>query len=113
MTGISWTDETWNPVRGCSRVSEGCRHCYAEVMAARIVRMGKGKPTAYDGLVKTVNGEPRWTGKVAFDVDKLSAPLRWRKSGSAASRSARARAASPAASSNCPTSTAYSTPHSL
>ena len=41
-TPIGWTDETWNPVRGCSRVSEGCRHCYAEQQAARIVRMGRG-----------------------------------------------------------------------
>src|SRR6201992_147097 len=107
-TGISWTDATWNPARGCSRVSEGCRHCYAEQQAARIVRMGKGKPTAYDGLVRLAKipsssaaptsdaenpawidlgggrafafgAEPRWTGKVAFDAKKLALPLRWRK----------------------------------
>lgn len=71
-TAISWTDATWNPVRGCSRVSEGCRHCYAEQQAARIVRMGKGKPTPYDGLVRLAKipaessprtfeaGEPAW-----------------------------------------------------
>jgi hypothetical protein len=29
-TGIEWTDATWNPIRGCSRVSEGCRHCMDE-----------------------------------------------------------------------------------
>lgn len=78
-TGISWTDATWNPTRGCSRVSEGCRNCYAEVQAARIVRMGKGKPTAYDGLVKLVGGEPRWTGDVRLVPDQLSWPLRKRK----------------------------------
>jgi protein gp37 len=77
-TSIGWTDETWNPVRGCSRVSEGCRHCYAEVQAERIVRMGKGKPTPYDGLVKLVNGEPRWTGEIAIDARRLAAPLHWR-----------------------------------
>jgi protein gp37 len=37
-TGIEWTDATWNPVRGCSRISEGCRHCYAERVAARFSR---------------------------------------------------------------------------
>lgn len=100
MTGISWTDVTWNPVRGCSRVSEGCRHCYAEVQAARIVRMGKGNPTPYDGLVrvsektrvhridradgsidlkKTTETSARWTGKVTFDAFKLAEPLRWKK----------------------------------
>lgn len=31
-TSIEWTDATWNPTRGCSRVSEGCRNCYAEIM---------------------------------------------------------------------------------
>ena len=36
MSDIEWTDETWNPVIGCTRVSEGCRHCYAERMAARL-----------------------------------------------------------------------------
>lgn len=34
-TKISWTNLTWNPVHGCSRVSEGCRHCYAEVLSLR------------------------------------------------------------------------------
>lgn len=77
-TGISWTDATWNPVRGCSRVSEGCRNCYAEFQAARIVRMGRGKPTPYDGLVRFAVA-PRWTGQVVFDPAKLAEPLRWRK----------------------------------
>lgn len=80
-TGIEWTDETWNPIRGCTRVSEGCRHCYAEQQAARIVRMGDGKPTPYDGLVKLVgpDKEPRWTGVVSFVPDVLSVPLRRKK----------------------------------
>ena len=37
---IEWTQFTWNPVTGCSRVSEGCRHCYAERMAVRLYAMG-------------------------------------------------------------------------
>lgn len=39
---IEWTDATWNPVRGCSRVSEGCRNCYAERMAGRIGKKAAG-----------------------------------------------------------------------
>jgi len=79
-TGISWCDASWNPIRGCSRVSDGCTRCYAEQQAARIVRMGKGKPTAYDGLVKlTKAGEPRWTGEVRLVPEMLSWPLRKRK----------------------------------
>jgi protein gp37 len=34
-TAIEWTDATWNPVTGCSHVSEGCRHCYAEALSLR------------------------------------------------------------------------------
>lgn len=69
--GIAWTDETWNPVRGCSRVSEGCRNCYAEDMAARF--SGAGQP--YEG---TVNQETkRWNGNVRLVPEKLADPLRW------------------------------------
>ncbi|MGN6106658.1 MAG: DUF5131 family protein [Kofleriaceae bacterium] len=78
-TGISWTDVTWNLIRGCLRVSEGCRNCYAERQAARIVRMAKGKPSAYDGLVRLVGGKPRWTGEVRFVPEMLALPLKWRK----------------------------------
>lgn len=58
-TNIEWTDSTWNPLRGCSRVSEGCRNCYAEKVAARF--SGEGQP--YEGLARrTASGEARWTG---------------------------------------------------
>lgn len=75
-TGIQWTDATWNPIRGCSRVSEGCRNCYAEVVAARF--SGPGQP--YEGLARrTSNGGARWTGKIMFVEKHLDDPLRWRK----------------------------------
>ena len=40
QTGIEWTEATWNPVTGCSKVSPGCTHCYAERMAHRLQAMG-------------------------------------------------------------------------
>lgn len=40
-TTIAWTERTWNPVTGCSKISEGCRHCYAEIMANRLQGMGQ------------------------------------------------------------------------
>ncbi|MDP2885896.1 MAG: DUF5131 family protein, partial [Ignavibacteria bacterium] len=40
MTSIEWTEATWNPVTGCSKISPGCKHCYAERMAARLQAMG-------------------------------------------------------------------------
>lgn len=76
MTKIEWTDETWNPLRGCSRVSEGCRNCYAEKVAFRF--SGPGMP--YEGLAaRHPSGEGRWTGKVRLVESALDKPLRWRK----------------------------------
>ncbi len=37
---IEWTEHTWNPVTGCTKVSPGCKHCYAEVLARRLKAMG-------------------------------------------------------------------------
>ncbi|MCG3132648.1 MAG: hypothetical protein FLDDKLPJ_03511 [Phycisphaerae bacterium] len=57
LSSIEWTEFTWNPVTGCSKVSEGCRHCYAERMAKRLRAMGNGRyengfeVTLHDDLV--------------------------------------------------------------
>jgi protein gp37 len=63
---IEWTDATWNPVRGCTKISPGCKHCYAETLAERF----RGVP-----------GHPYEQG---FDLrlvpEKLAEPLRWSKS---------------------------------
>jgi protein gp37 len=72
-SGIAWTEQTWNPVRGCSRVSEGCRNCYAERVAARF--SGPGLP--YFGLAKMTAAGARWTGKVQLVPEHLRDPLRW------------------------------------
>jgi protein gp37 len=42
-SAIEWTDATWNPVRGCTKISDGCKHCYAETFAERF-RGVKGHP---------------------------------------------------------------------
>jgi protein gp37 len=76
-TSIEWVcapgykPETWNPVRGCSRVSEGCRNCYAERQA---VRFPWGEPYARSTLAG-----PRWTGRVELVSHKLDEPLHWRE----------------------------------
>lgn len=72
-TGIEWTDATWNPIRGCSRVSEGCRNCYAERQAIRQSRPGH----AYHGLVRSTKSGPRWTGVVRLIEEHLYDPLGW------------------------------------
>lgn len=70
-----WTDETWNPVRGCSLVSAGCTHCYAMRQAWRF--NGEGQP--YEGLTKKAARGPVWTGEARFIPEQLEKPLRWRK----------------------------------
>jgi len=72
---IEWTDATWNPLRGCSKVSEGCRNCYAARVAARF--SGEGQP--YEGLAEMTPHGPRWTGKVQYVMNALNQPLKWRK----------------------------------
>jgi protein gp37 len=72
-SSIQWTDATWNPIRGCSKVSEGCRYCYAMGVAARFA--GPGLP--YEGLGKMTSAGPAWTGKVRTVPAHLDDPLRW------------------------------------
>jgi protein gp37 len=63
-SGIEWTDATWNPVTGCTKVSPGCKHCYAERLAHRLRAMGN----------------PRYAHGFALTLqpDQLALPLRWR-----------------------------------
>ena len=67
-TGIQWTDETWNPVTGCSKVSPGCAHCYAETLA--LTRLA-GKP-GYPGLPWTPENA---AANVVLRPDRLTIPL--------------------------------------
>lgn len=77
-TTIEWTNKTWNPTRGCSRVSEGCRFCYAERQAARNLP-GLNSPTTGKPFAIMTDSGPRWTGKVELIESKLYEPLHWRK----------------------------------
>lgn len=70
-TNISWTDRTWNPLRGCSKVSAGCRNCYAENMANRF--SGPGQP--YEGTIT----DGRWNGKIRLVPEVLNQPIRWQR----------------------------------
>ena len=89
-THIQWTDATWNPVTGCTRVSEGCRHCYAErLTATRLAHQPKYAGLAVmhgaahkvrEGIHEPASGgEARWTGEIRLHPDVLDQPLKWRK----------------------------------
>lgn len=75
-TTIEWTDRTWNPLRGCTRVSEGCRHCYAERVAWRF---GSKPGRPYFGLVQMTSQGTKWTGRVQVIPEMLEDPLHWRE----------------------------------
>lgn len=72
---IEWTDATWNPVRGCTKVSPGCKHCYAETFAERF-RGVKGHPFEFGfdlRLVPEKLGEPiRWSTPRKIFVNSMS-----------------------------------------
>ena len=73
---IEWTEATWNPLRGCSRVSEGCRFCYAERVAHRF--SGPGQP--YEGLTtRGEEGQPRWNNEIMLVPHMLKKPLSWKQ----------------------------------
>jgi len=61
LTKIEWTDQTWNPVTGCTKISAGCKNCYAETIAKRFW------------------GDRKFTD-VQCHIDRLNQPLKWRKS---------------------------------
>jgi len=63
-SSIEWTEATWNPVTGCTKVSPGCKFCYAERMAHRLQAMGQSRY--------------RDAFKLTLQPDALDAPLRWR-----------------------------------
>lgn len=82
-TLIEWTDATWNPVTGCDKVSPGCAHCYAEVVAARFWAT-QYAPVEYEEYDPTICGPVKEMRLRRFtDVqcheDRLDAPLRWKK----------------------------------
>jgi protein gp37 len=81
-TEIEWTDETWNPVRGCSMApgSElaGCLNCYAARMAARNLPGLRSPVTGRAFAIITDNG-PRWTGEVELIESRMREPLHWRR----------------------------------
>jgi protein gp37 len=72
---IEWTETTWNPTTGCDRISPGCDHCYALILAKRLKAMGQAKYQK--------DGDPRTSGPgfgVTMHQDVLEEPLRWRTS---------------------------------
>jgi len=65
VSGIEWTDTTWNPTTGCDKVSAGCKYCYAEVLARRLCAMGQ---------MKYINNF-----KLTLHPQEIDTPRKWKK----------------------------------
>lgn len=80
-TKIEWTERTWNPFRGCTRVSEGCRNCYAERIAARFAKDESNPYFGISRFIETKDGskDARWTGEVRIIEKLMDAPLNIKK----------------------------------
>lgn len=88
MSSIEWTEKTWNPTVGCSKVSAGCQNCYAINQAYRNAAIGQklaeqgknaGRLAYYDGLTEKRGERVEWTGAVKFVPEALDIPLKTRK----------------------------------
>lgn len=76
-SGIVWTDSTWNPTIGCTRVSTGCQECYAEKWALQLALGGNAD---YQKVVRQRHDNTaQWTGKVIAIEKRLHDPLKWQK----------------------------------
>ena len=73
-TGIEWTDATWNPVTGCTRVSKGCDNCYAATLAGRLLR------DAYLARPPVVDSDITRADPFAVRIwpERLKQPEKWR-----------------------------------
>jgi len=87
-TNIEWTDETWNPLAGCSPISPGCTNCYAATMARRLdgmaqsdLRRGKdpGGKRNYMGTAERRGKVDVFNGVINFDEVALLKPTKWKK----------------------------------
>jgi len=74
-TGIEWTDETWNPMTGCTKISSGCDHCYAHTLAHTKTR------DTYLRRLPVIDSEANRADPFAprFWEDRLTRPLSWRE----------------------------------
>lgn len=82
MSKIEWTEQTWNPIVGCSLASPGCTNCYAMKMAGRLEAMahkGNARLKHYKGTTQKTKSGFAWTGKIGFNEDALLKPLKRKK----------------------------------
>ncbi|MEO0476632.1 MAG: DUF5131 family protein, partial [Planctomycetota bacterium] len=87
-SNIEWTNTTWNPMVGCTKVSPGCANCYAinesrrvllRVSASAKFPRGLATQAAYAEAVTNDSKPPRWTGTIGLMEHKLHDPFNWKE----------------------------------
>lgn len=73
-TKIEWTNETWNWLSGCTKVSPGCKNCYAEKMSRRLAAMGQDK------YKQVIDSDGRFNGKTVVTASEYMKPNKWKAS---------------------------------
>lgn len=82
---IEWTQTTWNPVAGCTKVSAGCKNCYAERMARRLAAMASAaldrgaSPGRTANYLPVIDRRGAWSGQILQDVEALDDPKKWKE----------------------------------
>ncbi len=79
MTKIAWTEFTYNPIIGCSKVSDGCKNCYAEKMACRLAHMGRREYQDVTCSKDNMTWFDQWSGNTKFVEAQLDKPLKRKK----------------------------------
>lgn len=75
-TNIEYVEDTWNPLGGCEKISEGCKNCYAINMAWRLAHIPATKGRYLPLVYKTENGNKNWSGTINLFPDVLMKPLK-------------------------------------
>ena len=78
-SGIEWTESTWNPLTGCTKISPGCKYCYAERMAKRLKAMGQ--PNYVNGFKLPANARSRLRDGDELQLGHLKLTVRFNEAG--------------------------------
>lgn len=81
-SAIEWPQRTWNAIAGCTKLSPGCAHCYAERMACRQAAMARKhpeQPGRWTHCLEVINARSHWNNTIDPVPEALNAPLQWRR----------------------------------
>lgn len=80
MSKIEWTEKTWSPIVGCTKISDGCKNCFAEKFAYRLACMEIADIDRYYKYANVIDWKiEKWNNQIFFDDEKINQPCKWKK----------------------------------